>query len=115
GELLGTQQDLILSPLMHDTPGELGQPFDPKDWRAGECEPIPGKTMPGMKVVERDYRQIYKKFTSIGPLLESLGNGGKGIDWKTGHEIDVLRGVNRVVEEAGVSQGQPRLDTAIDA
>ena len=38
GELLGTQQDIILTPLMHDTPGELGQPFDPKDWRAGECE-----------------------------------------------------------------------------
>ena len=115
GQLLGTQHDLVLTPLMHDTPGELGQPFDPKDWRAGECEPIPGKTMPNMTVVERDYTQIYKKFTSVGPLLESHGNGGKGIDWKTGHEVDVLRGVNRVVTEEGVSKGQPRLDTAIDA
>ena len=115
GELLGTQQDLILTPLLHDTPGELGQPFDPKDWRAGECEPIPGKTMPSMTVVERNYRDVYKKFTSIGPLLESAGNGGKGIAWKTGHEVEVLRGVNRTVLEEGVSHGQPRLDTAIDA
>lgn len=115
GALLGTQHDLVLTPLMHDTPGELGQPFDPKDWRAGECEPIPGKTMPNMTVVERDYPQIYKKFTSVGPLLESVGNGGKGIAWKTGHEVEVLRGVNRVVTEEGVSKGQPRLDTAIDA
>ena len=115
GELLGTQQDIILTPLMHDTPGELGQPFDPKDWRAGECEAIPGKTMPNMTVVERNYRDVYKKFTSIGPLLETIGNGGKGISWKTGHEVDVLRGINRTVLEEGVSQGQPRLDTAIDA
>ncbi|MEG1050864.1 MAG: nitrate reductase subunit alpha, partial [Janthinobacterium sp.] len=115
GELLGTQQDIILTPLMHDTPGELGQPFDPKDWRAGECDAIPGKTMPNMTVVERNYRDVYKKFTSIGPLLETIGNGGKGISWKTGHEVDVLRGVNRTVLDEGVSQGQPRLDTAIDA
>ncbi|OEZ63543.1 nitrate reductase subunit alpha [Duganella sp. HH105] len=115
GAYLGTQQDLVLTPLMHDTPGELGQPFDPKDWRAGECEPVPGKTMPNFTVVERDYTQIYQKFTSIGPLLEKIGNGGKGISWKTGHEVDVLRGINRTVTAPGVAHGQPRLDTAIDA
>jgi len=115
GAYLGTQQDLVLTPLMHDTPGELGQPFDPKDWRAGECEPIPGKTMPNFTVVERDYTQIYQKFTSIGPLLEKLGNGGKGIGWKTGHEVEVLRGINRTVTAPGIAHGQPRLDTAIDA
>ncbi|WP_256079532.1 nitrate reductase subunit alpha [Massilia sp. YIM B04103] len=115
GEYLGTQKDIVLSPLMHDSPDELAQPFDPKDWRTGECDPIPGKTMPTMKVVERNYKDVYKKFTSIGPLLESIGNGGKGISWKTGHEVDVLRGINRTVQEEGVSKGQPRLDTAIDA
>ncbi|UTY59016.1 nitrate reductase subunit alpha [Massilia sp. erpn] len=115
GEYLGTQKDIVLSPLMHDSPDELAQPFDPKDWRTGECDPIPGKTMPTMKVVERNYKDVYKKFTSVGPLLESIGNGGKGISWKTGHEVDVLRGINRTVQEEGVSKGQPRLDTAIDA
>ncbi|UMR30007.1 nitrate reductase subunit alpha [Massilia sp. MB5] len=115
GEYLGTQKDIVLSPLMHDSPDELAQPFDPKDWRTGECDPIPGKTMPTMKVVERNYKDVYKKFTSIGPLLESIGNGGKGISWKTGHEVEVLRGINRTVQEEGVSKGQPRLDTAIDA
>ena len=115
GAHLGTRKDLVLTPLMHDTPGELGQPFDPKDWRLGECEPIPGKTMPTMTVVERNYRDIHKKFTSVGPLLEKTGNGGKGIGWKTGHEVEILRGINRTVQEEGVSQGQPRLDTAIDA
>ncbi|MBB3120704.1 nitrate reductase subunit alpha [Pseudoduganella violacea] len=115
GEYLGTQKDIVLSPLMHDSPDELAQPFDPKDWRKGECDPIPGKTMPTMKVIERNYKDVYKKFTSVGPLLESIGNGGKGISWKTGHEVEILRGINRTVQEEGVSKGQPRLDTAIDA
>jgi nitrate reductase alpha subunit len=26
-----------------------------KDWKKGECDPIPGKTMPLIKLVERDY------------------------------------------------------------
>lgn len=112
---LGVQQDLVLTPLMHDSPQELGQPFDAQDWKKGECEPIPGKTMPAMTVVERDYGAIYHKFTSIGPLLKKIGNGGKGINWQTAHEIDLLGGINRVVIEDSVAHGQPKLETAIDA
>ena len=101
--------------LMHDTPGELGQPFEPKDWKLGECDLVPGKTAPNMVVVERDYNDIYRKFTSVGPLLDKLGNGGKGINWNTEHEVRELAGLNDSVSEPGVSQGRPRLDTAIDA
>ena len=100
---------------MHDTPGELGQPFEPKDWKLGECDLVPGKTAPNMVVVERDYNDIYRKFTSVGPLLDKLGNGGKGINWNTEHEVRELAGINDSVSEPGVSQGRPRLDTAIDA
>ncbi|RKG39788.1 nitrate reductase subunit alpha [Acinetobacter rongchengensis] len=113
-DYLGVQQDIVLTPLMHDTPQELGQPFDAKDWKKGECEPIPGKTMPAMTVVERDYGAIYDKYTSIGPLLEKVGNGGKGISWETKHEVDILRGLNQV-EHHGIAKGQPKLNTAIDA
>jgi nitrate reductase alpha subunit len=100
---------------MHDTPGELGQALEPKDWKYGECDLIPGKTAPSMMVVKRDYRDIYRKFTSVGPLLDKLGNGGKGINWNTEHEITELGALNQCVLEAGVSQGRPQLDTAIDA
>ena len=113
-DYLGVQQDLVLTPLMHDTPQELGQAFNALDWKKGECEPIPGKTMPAMTVVERDYAAIYEKFTSIGPLLETLGNGGKGINWNTDHEVEILRKLNKV-KTAGVAKGQPMLNTAIDA
>ena len=70
--------------------------------------------MPAMTVVERDYGAIYQKFTSIGPLMEKVGNGGKGIAWKTEREVEQLRKMNKVVAD-GVAKGQPRLDTAIDA
>lgn len=113
-DYLGVQKDLVLTPLMHDSPQELGQAFDAKDWKKGECEPIPGKTMPAMTVVERDYGAIYEKFTSIGPLMEKIGNNGKGLAWQTGHEVMTLRGINHVATE-GVGKGQPRLETAIDA
>lgn len=113
-DYLGVQQDLVLTPLMHDSPQELGQPFDAKDWKKGECEPIPGKTMPAMTVIERDYGAIYDKFTAVGPLLEKIGNGGKGISWNTEHEVDILRGLNKVRHD-GLAKGQPRLETAIDA
>jgi len=115
GPYLGKRRDLVLTPLMHDTPGELGQAFEPKDWKLGECDLVPGKTAPTMTVVERDYNDIYRKFTSVGPLLDKLGNGGKGISWNTEHEVRELANLNEAVAEAGVSQGRPRLDTAIDA
>ena len=115
GPYLGTRKDIVLVPLLHDTPGELGQPFEPKDWKQGECDLIPGKTAPSMVVVERNYNDIHRKYTSIGPLLDKLGNGGKGINWNTEHEIHDLIGFNKAVQEEGVSKGRPRLDTAIDA
>ncbi|RCS59413.1 nitrate reductase subunit alpha [Parvibium lacunae] len=115
GDYLGTRKDLVLTPLMHDTPAELGQALEPKDWKHGECDLIPGKTAPNMTVVERNYKEIYKKFTSVGPLLDKLGNGGKGISWNTEHEVHELGALNKTVTEGGVSQGRPQLNTAIDA
>jgi nitrate reductase / nitrite oxidoreductase, alpha subunit len=77
--VLGVEKDVVLTPILHDTPAEIAQAFDVKDWKKGEIEPIPGKTMPASTVVERDYPNLYKRFTALGPLMEKLGNGGKGI------------------------------------
>jgi len=115
GPYLGTRKDLVCTPLLHDTPGELGQPFEPRDWKHGECDLIPGKTAPSMTVVERNYADLYKKFTSVGPLLDKLGNGGKGIGWDTRHEVAELGHLTQTVTAPGVSYGRPRLETAIDA
>jgi len=112
---LGTQKDLVLTPLMHDTPGELGQPIEVKDWKKGECEPVPGKTMPSMTVITRDYGDTYRKFTSLGPLMTKIGNGGKGIAWNTESEVQQLGELNGTVREEGVSKGLPKIESAIDA
>jgi nitrate reductase alpha subunit len=39
-----------------------------------------------MTVVERDYPDIYKR-SRDRPLMDKLGNGGKGINWNTEHEV----------------------------
>ena len=114
-EVLGVEQDVVLSPILHDTPGEIAQAFDVKDWARGEVEPIPGRTMPNVTVVERDYPNLYRRFVSLGPLLEKVGNGGKGIAWNTGHEVELLRRLNGTVTEDGPTKGLARIDSDIDA
>ena len=112
---LGTQKDLVLTPLMHDTPSELGQSMAVRDWKKGEVDPIPGKTMPAMTVVTRDYGDTYKKFTALGPLMTKIGNGGKGISWNTEDEVKQLAELNYTVTADGVAKGLPKIDSAIDA
>ena len=107
---LGVERDVVLTPIMHDTAGELAQPYDVQDWKHGDCPAIPGRTMPNVTVVERDYPATYAKFTSIGPLLETLGNGGKGIGWNTQHEVEFLGQLNGTN-----AAGRPRIESDIDA
>jgi nitrate reductase alpha subunit len=85
---------VVLTPLLHDTPGELGQAFEVKEWKKGDCEPVPGKTMPSVAIVERDYPNTNKRFIALGPLMTKLGNGGKGISWNTEAEVEDLRELN---------------------
>ncbi|MBA3623004.1 MAG: nitrate reductase subunit alpha [Methylibium sp.] len=112
---LGVEREMVLTPLMHDSPSELAQPFEVKDWKRGECELIPGKTAPQMQVIERDYPNVFKRFSAVGPLLNKVGNGGKGIAWNTETEVRQLGELNGFVKEAGATFGMPRIDTDIDA
>jgi nitrate reductase alpha subunit len=113
--VLGIEKDVVLTPILHDTAGEIAQPFDVKDWKKGEIDPIPGKTMPMVAVVERDYPNLYKRFSSLGPLMAKLGNGGKGMSWNTEREVEFLKKLNGTVEEEGATKGLARIDTDIDA
>jgi len=71
-------RDLMMTPLLHDTPDEIAQ-REVRDWKKGECEPVPGKTMPHLTVVERDYTRIHERFTTLGRGIEHLG--GHGVLW----------------------------------
>lgn len=112
---LGVEQEVVLTPLMHDSPAELGQPMGVQDWKRGDCELIPGKTAPQITVVERDYPNVFKRFTALGPLMNKIGNGGKGIAWNTQVEVTQLGQLNGLVREEGVTKGMPKIDTDIDA
>ena len=111
---LGTETDVVTLPIQHDSAAELAQPLDVQDWHKGECELIPGKTAPHIIAVERDYPATYERFTSLGPLLDKLGNGGKGISWNTQNEIELLKKLNYVKAD-GPAAGRPNISSAIDA
>ena len=111
---LGKKRDLVALPMQHDSPMELAQPFGQvKNWKRGECEPIPGKTMAALRLVERDYGQTYNKYIALGPLLTKLGNNVKGIDWNTEQEYKELAVLNKTVQVDGVSKGMPSLEEDI--
>ena len=114
-EVLGVEKDVVMVPILHDTPAEMAQAFDVKEWKKGEVDPIPGKTMPQIAVIERDYPNLYKRFTALGPLMTELGNGGKGINWNTAREVENLANLNGVVTEEGPTKGMPRIESDIDA
>ena len=111
---LGQETDVLTVPLMHDTPAELAQPMDVKDWKKGECEAVPGKTMPNLVPIERDYPATYDRFTALGPLMEKAGNMGKGMNWNTEEEVAALGDLNGR-QKSGSAKGQPRIESAVDA
>ncbi|MYS72845.1 nitrate reductase subunit alpha, partial [Streptomyces sp. SID5926] len=113
-EHLGTRTDVLAVPLQHDTPDELAQPGGVvRDWRAGECEPVPGRTMPKLVVVERDYAAVAQKIRAVGPLLDTLGTTTKGVTVHPDREVEELRHRCGTVRE-GAGAGRPSLATASD-
>ncbi len=74
-------KDIVATPLMHDSRDEMAQP-SVKDWKKGECEPIPGKTMPRFTIVERNYPDLYNRYISFGHLPKKTGMHEKGVHWQ---------------------------------
>jgi nitrate reductase alpha subunit len=113
---LGKKKDLVATPLMHDTRAEIAQPLGQvRDWRKGEVEAVPGKTMPGLQVVERDFPNAYKMMTSLGPLVADQGIGVKGASWKAAEEYEELKSIAGTVQTDGVSKGRPDITTGRQA
>ena len=59
---LGVRKDVVAVPLTHDTPDAMANPHGVvRDWKKGECEPIPGVTMPKLVEVTRDYGAVARE------------------------------------------------------
>ena len=82
-------RDLVAAPLAHDTPAEISQP-QMQDWTRGEAEPVPGKTFPNLKVVERDYANLYRRFISLGPQTREKGLGAHGTHYEVEDVYDEM-------------------------
>lgn len=96
-------EDVVARALWHDTPMEIAQPYgEVKDWRKGETEPIPGKTMWHLKTVVRDYKNVYNMFVSLGPGAKKVG--AKGISYS----------VEDIYEELKISLGSKYWDKCPD-
>jgi nitrate reductase / nitrite oxidoreductase, alpha subunit len=109
GPRLGVRKDVVALPLTHDTPDAMANPHGiVKDWRLGECEPVPGVTMPKLVEVERDYGAVADKYFAVGPLLDTLGTTTKGITYDVTASIDYLRRKNGAVR-GGAADGRPSL------
>ena len=109
-EHLGVRTDIVSGPVQHDTPGEISQPCgEVADWRKGECEPIPGRTMPVLSVVERDYGAVAEQWAALGPLTEKLGSTVKSASWIPDREVSQLAARNGVVR-GGPADGRPSLE-----
>ncbi|MFI7415761.1 nitrate reductase subunit alpha [Nonomuraea sp. NPDC049684] len=103
---LGRRTDVLAVPLTHDTPDELAQPGGRvRDWKHGECEPVPGRTMPKIVTVERDYGAVAERVRGIGPLFADLGLTTKGITYRVGPELYYLREQNGETPEGHISLG----------
>ncbi len=101
-------RDLVATPLFHDTPGEIAQP-EVRDWRRGECEPVPGKTLPQLALVERRWADTFRMMTALGPLAAEAGVGAKGLAWPVREEIELLKERLGTVAEDGIARGLPSL------
>ena len=73
--------DLVAVPLAHDSAAEIAQQ-EIRSWIDGEIEAIPGKTMPALKVVKRDYPNLYRRFCTFGPSARAEGLGAHGTHYR---------------------------------
>ena len=112
-EHLGVRKDVVAMPLLHDTPDAMATPSGRVlDWKFGECEPIPGKTMPKLVVVERDYGAVAAKLGALGPLSDTLGATTKGVVYDLTKPIEYLGRKNGRIR-GGVADGRPSLQRDI--
>ena len=109
---LGTQTDVVAVPLGHDSPDAMTMAsgvVPEQTW-------TPGKTMPKLVPIERDYTQVGYKFDRMGPLLEKAGLAAKGVAFNVQEAFEELGDLNgRAPMDGNAGEGAPLCDTAIKA
>lgn len=92
--------DVVAKPIAHDSSGEITQP-EISDWKDGDAEAIPGKTMPALKLTYRDYKNVYNQFNSLGPVAREKGLGAHGTHYEIDDVYDKMKETHPVEEWDG--------------
>jgi len=71
-------RDVVMLPLQHDTLDEIAQP-EVLDWKTGETDPVPGKSMPKFRLIERNYPELYQRMVTLGNAIEENGVAMHGL------------------------------------
>ncbi|MBM4001235.1 MAG: nitrate reductase subunit alpha [Planctomycetes bacterium] len=105
-------EDIVATPLAHDSAAEVAQP-DLRQWIKGEIEAIPGKTMPAMKVVSRDYKNVFNQYISYGPMARQNGLGAHGTNYSIQEEYDEYLRTRPTVSWGGKTYPSLRRDVEV--
>lgn len=103
-------EDLVMTPMITDSPDEMAQPMgELRDWKSGDVPATPGKTFPKVHIVQRDYTKVLDMYTTFGPrVCRPNGYGAKGINGDLSHIYQQLKENWLVGEKAG----RPSLEDA---
>lgn len=104
-------KDVIATALSHDSAAEIAQPAI-RDWASGDCEPVPGKSMPSFKVVEREYAKVHEQYVTLGPKVRDNGLGAHGTHYKVDDVYDAMAKTHPSRTVDGVKR--PSLETGKD-
>jgi nitrate reductase alpha subunit len=112
---LGVEKEVVLSPLMHDTPAELAQPTAWPTGSSGDCELIPGKTAPQHR---GGRARLPERLQALHRARPADAQGGQR---RQGHRLE-HPGRGRAAGAAQWHgrrgrrhQGMPKIETDIDA
>ncbi|WP_166849520.1 nitrate reductase subunit alpha [Isoptericola sp. BMS4] len=117
GTHLGVREDVVATPLAHDSPDELAVPHGTLTDAGApmtERELVPGVTMPRLQVVTRDYPAFAARMAALGPLTDTKGMATKGVAFMPDEEVRRLGDLNGRVAD-GPAAGRPRLDKDVHA
>jgi len=107
---------VVAMPIQHDSEGECAQPAGKiRDWSKGECEPIPGKTMPNLIETEIDFTKIYEKWIALGPgVSETMGS--LNFAWDSREEYaEIAKRNGTITNKDYISYGMPSIFDAKQA
>ena len=75
---------------MHDTPGRSRKL---RSWTGAKAKPnrCPAKPCPNLTVVTRDYPNVHRMMTALGPLATRSASAPKALLWKADEEYADLK------------------------